>query len=354
MPFELFLTPQCHLRVRAVDQADWTLPDDAIGKRVHAAFSESPARGLLHLATAELQSSLPPPFSFARDFARLYLTRLCQTSTEGQAGEIPPIPQPAEAELATQALQAPPMPGSEYLSTAGLSDWWTELDSLVRQESAHHAGGVQAYLSERNPQWRLVGRVTFHLAENKRDAEYPFAFLATYIPKLSALGKVQHEPLGNALKQYSGAKNRPALLSLLVPIQRASERSTLVRELVDSGEIYHPLAWTPREAYRFLQEIPIFEESGLVVRVPDWWKANRPPRPVVNVKIDGRKGSRIDVDSLLDFSVNVSLDGQPLTESEIEQLLQSTGGLVALKGKWVEVDRQKLEEAIKHWKKVER
>ncbi|MGO9598543.1 MAG: DEAD/DEAH box helicase [Isosphaeraceae bacterium] len=354
MPFELFLSPQCHLHVRAVDQADWTLPDDTIGKRVHAAFSESPARGLLHLATAELQSSLPPPFSFARDFARLYLTRLCQTSTEGQTGEIPPIPQPAEAELATQALQAPPMPGSEYLSGSALSYWWTELDSLVRQESSHHGGGVQAYLSELNPQWRLVGRVTLHLAENKRDAEHPFAFLATYIPKLSALGKVQHEPLGNALNQYSGAKNRSALLSLLVPIERASERSTLVRELVDSGEIYHPLAWSPREAYRFLQEIPIFEESGLVVRVPDWWKANRPPRPVVNVKIDGRKGSRIDVDSLLDFSVNVSLDGQPLSESEIEQLLQSTGGLVALKGKWVEVDRQKLEEAIKHWKKVER
>ncbi|HME71267.1 MAG TPA: SNF2-related protein, partial [Myxococcota bacterium] len=354
MPFELFLSPQCHLHVRAVDQADWTLPDDTIGKRVDAAFSESPARGLLHLATAELQSSLPPPFSFARDFARLYLTRLCQTSTEGQTGEIPPIPQPVEAELATQALQAPPMPGSEYLSGSALSDWWTELDSLVRQESSHHKGGVQAYLSERNPQWRLVGRVTLHLAENKRDAEHPFAFLATYIPKLSALGRVQHEPLGNALNQYSGAKNRSALLSLLVPIERASERSTLVRELVDSGEIYHPLAWTPREAYRFLQEIPIFEESGLVVRVPDWWKANRPPRPVVNVKIDGRKGSGIDVDSLLDFSVNVSLDGQPLSESEIEQLLQSTGGLVALKGKWVEVDRQKLEEAIKHWKKVER
>jgi non-specific serine/threonine protein kinase len=354
MPFELFISPQCHLHVRAVEQADWALPDVAIGKRVQAAFSESPARGLLHLATAELQSSLPPPFSFARDFARLYLTRLCQSSTEGQTGEIPPVPQPAETELAMLALQAPPMPGSEYLGGSALSDWWGELDSLVRLESAHHTGGVQAYLSERNPQWRLVGRVTLHLAENKRDAEHPFAFLATYIPRLSAQGRVQHEPLGNALKQYSGAKNRPALLSLLVPIQRASERSTLVRELVDSGEIYHPLAWTPREAYQFLEEIPIFEESGLVVRVPDWWKASRPPRPVVSVKIDGRKGSRLDVDALLDFSVSVSLDGQPLSESEIEQLLQSTGGLVALKGKWVEVDRQKLEEAIKHWKKVER
>ena len=48
---------------------------------------------------------------------------------------------------------------------------------------------MQAYLSDLNPQWRLVGRVTFHLAENKRDPEHPFAFLATYIPRLSAQGR---------------------------------------------------------------------------------------------------------------------------------------------------------------------
>jgi non-specific serine/threonine protein kinase len=245
------------------------------------------------------------------------------------------------------------MQGSEYLDAEVLATWWRELDSLVRDEIANHAGGTQAYLSDLNPQWRLVGRVTFHLAENKRDTEHPFAFLATYIPRLSAQGRVQHEPLGKALQQYAGANNRSSLLSLLLPIQRATERSELVKEMVESGEIYHPLRWTPREAYQFLQDIPVFEESGLVVRVPDWWKPNQPPRAVVNVKIDARKGSALSVDALLDFSVNATLDGEPLTEAEIEALLQSTGGLVALKGKWVEVDREKLAEALDHWKKVE-
>ena len=293
-------------------------------------------------------------FAYARDFARLYLTRLCQTPADGESGTPPPIAPPSETDLAFQVLQAPPMQGCEYLSHEVLSTWWLELDTLVRNEIEHHAGGVQAYLSERSPQWRLVGRVTLHLAENKRDPEHPFAFLATYIPKLSAQGRVQHEPLGKALQEYAGAKNRTALLSLLLPIQRATERSPLIKEMVESGEIYHPLAWSPREAYRFLQDIPIFEESGLVVRVPDWWKPSHPPRPVVNVKIDGRKGTTLSVDALLDFSVNVTLDGEPLTEAELERLLQSVGGLVALKGKWVEVDRDKLGEALEHWKKVER
>jgi non-specific serine/threonine protein kinase len=193
-----------------------------------------------------------------------------------------------------------------------------------------------------------------HLAENKRDQENPFAFLATYVSRLSAQGRPQHEPLGRALQQYAGAKNRQALLSLLVPLQRAAERSELVKELVDSGDVYHALAWSPREAHRFLKDIPIFEESGLLVRVPDWWKPQQPSRAVVNVKIDGKRGSPLGVDALLDFSVGVALDGEPVSEVELEELLASVGGLVRLKGKWVEVDREKLAEALEHWKKVER
>jgi non-specific serine/threonine protein kinase len=354
MPVELFLSPQGHLHVREVAAPDRAGLEGPAGKRTHAAFADGSARGLLHLATTELQSSLPPPFAYARDFARLYLTRLCQTPINADGGALPPISAPSATDLAFQVLQAPPMQGCEYLSQEVLSAWWTELDNLVRNEIEHHAGGVQAYLSALSPQWRLVGRVTLHLAENKRDREHPFAFLATYIAKLSAQGRVQHEPLGKALQEHAGAKNRAALLSLLLPIQRATERSPLIKEMVDSGEIYHPLAWGPREAYRFLQDIPIFEESGLVVRVPDWWKPRHPPRPVVSVKLDARKGTTLSVDALLDFSVNVTLGGEPLTEAELERLLESVGGLVALKGKWVEIDRDKLSQALEHWKKVER
>jgi len=135
-------------------------------------------------------------------------------------------------------------------------------------------GSVQDYLRELNPAWRTVGRVTFHQAENKRDLEYPFAFLATYATRLSTQGRAQHLPLGRALEEYAGAKNRSALLALLQPIQRAGERSVWVKELTDSGEIYHPLAWTPADAYRFLKSIPALEErtgcarAGLVEASP--------------------------------------------------------------------------------------
>ena len=347
MPHELIIAPSGRLSLIESSGGSGT----ELAKPVVNAFAESASRGLLHLATNELQSHLFPALDYVRSFARTYLTQLCQTQAAEATNDLPPTPVPAD--LATLVLQAPPMTGLEYLNPDALAGWWADLDTLVREEIRHHTGGAQAYLSAKNPLWRFVGRVTLHLAENKRDADTPFAFLATYVSRLSAQGRAQHEPLSRALQTYAGAKNKQALLSLLVPLQRAAERSALLKELVDSGDVYHPLAWSPQEAHRFLKDIPKFEESGLIVRVPDWWKPNHPPRAVVDVKIDGRRGGKLGVDALLDFSVGVALDGETLEDAEIQELLDSMGGLVRLKGKWVEVDREKLAEALEHWKTIE-
>jgi non-specific serine/threonine protein kinase len=326
---------------------------DPQSERIQQAFAHSQAKGLLHLATQELQSSLSPEFAFARSFACLYLTSLCHTPEIAGASELPPVPVSDEEELRAVVLSAPPLHGLEYLSTDCLVGWWAELDSLVHQGVRESGQSVQDYLRELNPVWRTVGRVTFHLAENKRDTQYPFAFLATYANRLSAQGKVQHLPLGRALQEYAGARNRQALLTLLQPIQRAGEGSPWVKELADSGDIYQPLAWTPEEAYRFLQSVPALEESGLILRVPDWWRAARSRRPVVSVKIGESSKGKLGKDALLKFSVDTVLDGEPLSEKERQEILGSSQGLVLLRGKWVEVDGGKLAEALKHWKGVE-
>lgn len=328
--------------------------DDAFGERVRQAFSGSQANGLLHLGERELVSPLPPEFAWARDFACRYLTDLCHAPEVSGTSELPVMPTPGTEELSAMALAAPPMRGLEYLTADCLAQWWLELDSLVREQVRASGLSVRDYLHELNPLWRTVGRVTFHLAENKRDPEYPFAFLATYATRLSAQGKPQHLPLNRALDEYSGARNRTALLALLQPIQQAAESIAWVNELADSGGIYHPLAWTPREAYGFLKSIPMLEASGVIVRVPDWWKAAHPPRPTVSVKIGQRMKGSFGVGSLLDFSVQAVLNGETLNEQELQQMLGAEGGLVLLRGKWVEIDRDKLAEALKHWRKVER
>ncbi len=353
MAYVLKISPEGRLILAEVDAGPESPLPPSVQQRIAGAFAQGQAAGLLHLATVELQTMLPPEIAFCRDFAREYLTRLCHTppTTDHSDGEA--IAVPSAEELAFRVIQAPPMDGLEYLTPGVFVQWWTGLDEWVREEIAKVPGGLAAYLRDKNPLWRLVGRVTFHLAENKRDQENPFAFMATYVNRISDQARLRHLPLGEALKEYAGESNRSRLLALLTPIQRAAQRSLLVRELVDSGDVYHPLAWTPSMAYRFLQDVPVFEDSGLVVRVPDWWKTSRPPRPVVSVQIGAPPKARLGVDALLDFNVGITVDGQSLSEEEIKKILAASNGLMLLKGKWVEIDHDKLAEALKIWKSVE-
>ena len=65
-----------------------------------------------------------------------------------------------------------------------LVDVWEDLDAWVRGEVSAGGEGLSGFLKQRAPLWHQVGRVCFHLAENRRDPDYPFAFLATYAPRL--------------------------------------------------------------------------------------------------------------------------------------------------------------------------
>ena len=121
------------------------------------------------------------------------------------------------------------MPGGEYLTPDVLRSLWDEVLEAWRAEIAATPGTVEAWLAAKDPAWSVVGRVHLHLAENRRDPERPFAFLATYTTGLAASGKPQHRPLGDAVREASSAADRRRLLALLQPVQRAS-RAERARE----------------------------------------------------------------------------------------------------------------------------
>jgi non-specific serine/threonine protein kinase len=324
-------------------------PDGRI-KRLLRAFASSPAEGLFALAVERLDALQSPSLLYWRDFAGRYLTEVCHTP-EQAGGELEAIGPPGSSELATLLLSAPPMQGAEYLTQSALEGVWRELDAWLRGRVAEFGQGLSEFLKEHAPLWHQVGRVCFHLAENRRDPDYPFAFLATYAPSLTRGARIQYQPLSKALQQYAGAKDKRALVKLLSPVHLASQTSPLVKELVEAGDIYQPLAWTPRQAYRFLQDVPVFEQSGVLVRLPDWWKKR--PRPRVGVSIGDQRRKKFDAEAMLDFTVHLALGDEELSESEWNELLRAQDGLVLLRGQWVEVDRAKLTEALAHWKKLE-
>jgi len=245
------------------------------------------------------------------------------------------------------------MTGGEYLTPTVLADLCARMASAVRDELAIWDGTVEAFLRQASPAWNLVGRVCFHLAENKNDPESPFAFVATYTTRLSARAKAQHLPLAQALREYAGARNKSALLALLEPVQRAARTSAVAKELVDGGAVFETLAWTPAEAHRFLTDVPAIEAAGVVVRMPAAWRARRPPRPEVQVTLGKAPGKGVGADAILDFSIEVILEGETLTERELRAILDGTDGLAVVRGRWVEVDRERLRQVLDRWSTFE-
>jgi non-specific serine/threonine protein kinase len=343
----LALSPSGALRLIEGVAEDPLGPQSA--EAISAAFARGPAAGLFHLGATEVSSPLPPALGFFRDFARLFVSRLCAVGDLEERRDRVEV-QPPLDELERLAGEAPPMTGGEYLDAARLQVYWAAMEDFFRSEARDHRGSIQSYLQARSPIWNLVGRVHFHLAENKQDEAHPFAFLATYTTRVSSQARLQHQPLGQALRAFS--RDRAAMLSLLAPLDRAARSSPLVKEMVDSGEVFQPLAWTPREAHRFLKEVPAFEAAGVIVRVPDWWKAQGPRRLTVSVTVGDRPPSALGVDALLDFSVSLAVDGERISAGEWRTLLEASDGLALVRGKWVELDPDKLREVLAHWEKA--
>lgn len=341
------LTPAGHLLISGYD--DIADPKPFRAEAVEQAFADSPSAGIIALAGGRSAPDWPLCWMYWRDFGFRYLLRLCQTQPTADQPE--PLPPPDDTTLAHLLLNRPPMPGGEYCTEDVLTAIWQALDAFVLETISRSNGGLAGFLNEYAPLWRQVGRVCFHLAENKKDPEFPFAFMATYIPRLGKNARAQHIPLDHALTEYAGAKNREALLRLLEPIQEAGTRCEWVSELLETSDIYHPLAWTPEEAYLFLKDVPALEESGLVVRLPDWWKKR--PRPRVKVSIGSKSGAGLSAQALLDFRVQLTLNGTDLTPEEIMAMTAAGNGLAFLRGEWVEVDAEKLREALEQWRRVE-
>ncbi len=314
------------------------------------AFAKGESEGLLALLErANDPATQNDSAGFWREIVTAFVRALCHVP-EGTGTDFELIT-PDAARLSEWVLNAPPMTGGEYLTIDGLHAVWLRLESWTREE-VRTLGGIAAWLHRYAPSWSRVGRVTVHLAENKGDADYPFAFMASYASGLNSAGRLRQLPLGKALQEYGSANDKAVLLKLLEPLHRASQACPFMADLVESGDVYHPLAWAPAEARTFLQSISAYEDAGLLVRMPNWWQ-KRGRRPKVSATIGDKKKGKVGLDALLDFKLDVVIDGQTLTPEEVAELLAGDDGLVLFRGQWIEVDREKLQQALDHWKALE-
>lgn len=320
------------------------------------AFLISSGHGLLFLDIVDSLFTEEPAFAFWKDFARLYLSLFAATPDleDHDLSKFPVKIDIPDDDCGRLLLTVPPMKGAEYVDKDCLQKLWNEMEAALREEIISSGKNVENFFALRHSSVNLLGRVCFHLAENKNSQEFPFAFLATYAHQMTEEGRSQHLPLNKAVEQYGSAKNKNVLLRLLAPIHKASRESAFLKELIDTGDIYHPLAWCPAEAHRFLKNIPLFAKAGIFVKVPNWWKPKQPNHPQVEIRIGEKQPGAMGLNALIDFRMSVVIGDQQLNEQDIKDLLAHSENLIFFKGQWVEVDKDKLSDILSQWQTVAR
>lgn len=304
-------------------------------------FHAEPNPWLLVLSFSDPDIALPPALAFWREIAVCFAERLAhlpdlETLREHAAVAV------EEQDIQQWLAMAPLCPGVEYLSGALITQVWSTLLHAFRREIRTYPGTVEAFIHAYRPTLHLAGKVFFHLVENTKGPA-PFAFLATYTSSMGDDGKSRHLPLRYALQEYGS--DREKLLELLGTVYRAARDSALLPQLLETGEIFHPLGWEPQQAYIFLQEVPLYERSGVLCRIPNWWNA-KAAGARLQVNIGSAAPTYVGMDAVLHCVPSLSLGGVPITADEARQLLQQSEGLALIKNKWVAVDQEKLAQTL--------
>lgn len=303
-------------------------------------FEQDRYGALYHMGLAEKSPDFSPSAVFLYQVSDAFFKTLTSLpELEISRGET--RAELAEDEADRLIRAAPFAIGAEHITKKWLAGVFGKLNQIFSREIGEYDGTVEMYLTEKNQQLHVPERIFFHLVEHKDD-DFPFAFLATYATR-GEDGKVRHVPLKYALTEYKNEREK--LLALLACLNRAAEVSELLSGFVENGEMFHPLRLTADEAYTFLKQVEAIESTGILCRIPNWWK-KKAAQVSMSVSMGEEKPSMLGFDTLVSMRPKLVVDGVPLAREDIEMLLAQTDGLAFLKGKWIEVSHERLQKLL--------
>lgn len=311
-----------------------------------ADFKSSPYKTLFYFGFEDKHSDMSVSLSFLHGVCQSFISVI---SHDPDIDITKTIKTPDKDVFLEMLGDMPYAVGVECVSIDWFAALWAELSAVFEDEFSCWDGTVASFLTTHNAKLNVAGRVFFHLVENKSE-ECPFAFLATYSTDIAEQKKVAHVPLKNALLEYKDRQD--LLLRLLSTVSKTADSSDFISELMESGELFSPLRFNKDEAYTFLKEIPLYEECGIMCRMPDWWK-KRGGSLKMSVTIGGSEPSQVGLDSLVSCKPSLLLGGEEISKEEIETLMAQTTGLSLLKGKWIEVDHEKLKSVLEAYEKAD-
>ena len=302
---------------------------------------------LFHFGFNDINDKMSPSLSFLYKLSKRFIEVLSKSPDIEFTGTYKPID---EESLEDMLSEVPFALGSEFINEQWLSSVWRKMGLAFSRDLKSFNGTFADYLHYYNAGLNVFGKVYLHLVERK-DRDFPFAFMATYTRKVEGLRKPEHLPLKNALTEFTN--DRDELIKLLSTVEKATKNSSFLKDLLDSGELFSPLKFTSDDAYTFLNEIAVYEEAGIICRIPNWWK-QKSSGIGLQLSIGDENKNLLGLDTLLSVQPSLTIDGKKLSPREIASITDMTEGLVMLKGRWVSVNHKRLQEIMEAFERLDK
>lgn len=314
--------------------------DDVIEKWIKA-FEVDKYETLYKLGFVKKEIWFSPSLIYLHDIAEILIKKLIrEIDIEFKRENV--IIELSENELIELKEEIPFLVGMEFVDDEWLKNLWNNLLNVFKREIKDFDGVVARYFIEKSSNINMPGKVFFHLVENK-EKDFPFAFMATYSSKSGSHKKTIHTPLKKALEEFEGDNKK--LITLISTVIKVAESSKFISELLESGELFYPIKLTSEEAYKFLKEVEIYESEGIICRVPNWWK-KKSNSVKMSIVVGENSPSKVGFDGIMDFMPVLKVGDEEISESEIRKFLEMAESLVMYKGKWIEVDKEKLKSLL--------
>jgi non-specific serine/threonine protein kinase len=192
-------------------------------------FAKDKWKSLYDLGFEATNEKFSPTFAYLHYISEQFSYILSRDSDIEITRKAPSLTDDVKADI----LRAMPYgSGVEFVNRRWIENIWASLSGVANREIDGFTGFVSEYLRGKNAALNVVGRVFFHLVENKKD-DAPFAFLSTY--STGERDKVSHLPLKNALLECKGDNDK--LLALMSTVTKVADKSELISEFYETGEL---------------------------------------------------------------------------------------------------------------------
>ena len=149
-----------------------TKSSELMQEEIYRHYNSEPGSWLLFLGFCDKDSRLSPSLSFFRRFAGLFTRKLTRTPDLETVRHDVKITV-KDDELDSILNSVPMMTGSEYLGRDMLFNIWDGLSLTFAELVQAHEGTIESFIRLYSHDTHLVGRVFFHLVENKKNVNSP-------------------------------------------------------------------------------------------------------------------------------------------------------------------------------------